>query len=66
MDQFIAQILAKLDTRQAEADLTSLTKDRDINLRVKLTGDANLFKTFQSDFNSLSSLAENSGNNAGK
>ena len=56
MDQFIAQILAKLDTRQAEADLTSLTKDRDINLRVKLTGDANLLKTFQSDFNSLSSL----------
>ena len=66
MDQFIAQILAKLDTRQAEADLTSLTKDRDINLRVKLTGDANLLKTFQSDFNSLSSLAEKSGNNAGK
>lgn len=66
MDQFIAQILAKLDTRQAEADLTTLTKDRDINLRVKLTGDANLLKTFQNDFNSLSSLAEKSGNNAGK
>lgn len=66
MDQFIAQILAKLDARQAESDLKNLTKDRDINLKIKLTGDTDLLKSFQSDFNSLSSAAEKAGTNAGR
>lgn len=59
MDQFIAQILAKLDARQAEADLRDLTKDRDINLKVKLSGDTDFLKAVQGDFSKL-------GTNAGK
>ena len=36
MSQFVAQILAQLDTQQAEAKLKALTKNRDIDLKVKV------------------------------
>lgn len=53
MSQFVAQILAQLDTQQAEAKLKALTKNRDIDLKVNLTGDTEL-KEIKSILNSLS------------
>ena len=64
MDQFIAQILAKLDTRQAEADLNSLVNkkyeiDIGINLENKNLNITKLSNNIESSFNKT-------GENAGK
>lgn len=66
MDQFIAQILAQLDTKQAETDLSNLTKDREVNIDIKLTGEVDFLKSIKNSLSSASSAIAKSGSDAGK
>lgn len=64
MDQFIAQILAKLDTRQAEADLKSITdKKYQIDVELNLT---NKSLDVNKILSGLESSFKTSGQNIGK
>ena len=64
MDQFIAQILAKLDTRQAEADLKSITdKKYQIDVELNLT---NKSLDVSKILSGLESSFKTSGQNIGK
>ena len=64
MDQFIAQILAKLDTRQAEADLKSITdKKYQIDVELNLT---NKSLDVNKILSGLESSCKTSGQNIGK
>lgn len=68
MDQFIAQILAQLDTKQAESELQALTKDRDIKLKVIVdtNGNIDFTKNLQKSFSGIQTIAQKNGNDAGK
>ena len=65
MDQFIAQILAKLDTRQAEADLNSLVnKKYEIDIGINLENkNLNITKFSNNIESSFNKTGENAGKN---
>ena len=63
---FIAQILAKLDTSQAEAQLKTLTKDQTVNLKVKIDGDTDTSKLVQKNLSSLNTSASKAGTSSAK
>lgn len=63
---FIANILAKLDTSQAESQLKTLTKDQTVNLKVKIDGDTDISKSVQKNLSSLNTTASKAGTNVAK
>ena len=63
---FIANILAKLDTSQAESQLKTLTKDQTVNLKVKIDGDTDISKSVQKNLSSLNTTASKAGTNIAK
>lgn len=63
---FIAQILAKLDTSQAESQLKTLTKDQTVNLKVQLTGDTDVTKILSKLDSSFASAGQDAGKSYSK
>ena len=63
---FIAQILAKLDTSQAESQLKTLTKDQTVNLKVKIDGDTDVTKILSKLDGSFASAGQEAGKNYSK
>lgn len=63
---FIAKILAELDTSQAESQLKTLTKDQTVNLKVKIDGDTDISKSVQKNLSSLNTTASKAGTNVAK
>ena len=63
---FIAQILAKLDTSQAEAQLKTLTKDQTVNLKVNIDSNTDTSKSIQKNLSSLNNTASKAGTSSAK
>ena len=63
---FIAQILAKLDTSQAESQLKTLTKDQTVNLKVKIDGDTDVTKILSKLDDSFASAGQDAGKSYSK
>lgn len=63
---FIAKILAKLDTSQAESQLKTLTKDQTVNLKVQLTGDTDVTKILSKLDSSFASAGQDAGKSYSK
>lgn len=63
---FIANILAKLDTSQAESQLKTLTKDQTVNLKVQLTGDTDVTKILSKLDSSFASAGQDAGKSYSK
>lgn len=63
---FIANILAKLDTSQAESQLKTLTKDQTVNLKVQLTGDTDVSKILSKLDSSFASAGQDAGKSYSK
>lgn len=63
---FIAQILAKLDTSQAESQLKTLTKDQTVNLKVKIDGDTDVTKILSKLDSSFASAGQDAGKSYSK
>lgn len=63
---FIAKILAKLDTSQAESQLKTLTKDQTVNLKVKIDGDTDVTKILSKLDGSFASAGQEAGKNYSK
>ena len=63
---FIAQILAKLDTSQAESQLKTLTKDQTVNLKVKIDGDTDVTKILSKIDSSFASAGQDAGKSYSK
>ena len=63
---FIAKILAELDTSQAESQLKTLTKDQTVNLKVQLTGDTDVTKILSKLDSSFASAGQDAGKSYSK
>ena len=63
---FIANILAKLDTSQAESQLKTLTKDQTVNLKVKIDGDTDVTKILSKLDSSFASAGQDAGKSYSK
>lgn len=63
---FKALVTAQLEANNAETELKNLCKDRDVNLKVNLTGDIDILKNIQKQFSGIETVVTKAGQAAGK